>query len=66
VFADDGAGPDETMGDLFAPLVSNKADGAGLGLAIAREIIEHHEGHISWRRAGNLTFFEIRFPLSSS
>lgn len=45
---------------------STKADGAGLGLAIARSIIEAHGGDIALETDGNAHSFEIRIPLSPS
>jgi nitrogen-specific signal transduction histidine kinase len=50
---------------MFEPLVSDKADGAGLGLAVAREIVEHHGGTIVWRREAGQTVFLIELPVAA-
>lgn len=39
--------------------------GAGLGLAIARGLVEAHEGHISARNRGPGCSFEVRLPLAN-
>jgi len=44
---DNGSGiPDELMGELFEPYITNKPKGSGLGLAIVKKIIEEHGGMI--------------------
>jgi signal transduction histidine kinase len=52
---------------LFEPLVRGRlgrarATGAGLGLFIARRIVEAHGGAISAESDGNGTVFQIDFP----
>jgi signal transduction histidine kinase len=62
--ADNGPGPGAEIRDrLFEPLVTDKPDGAGLGLAVAKEIAELHRGAIRWERRGEWTFFIVEFPL---
>jgi C4-dicarboxylate-specific signal transduction histidine kinase len=62
---DTGAGPDANIaGTMFQPLISDKADGAGLGLAVAREIAEHHGGRLTWKRVDEETSFELELPLA--
>lgn len=55
---DDGPGVPESLRDtLFEPLVSGRADGSGLGLALAREIARDHGGELRHvGRAGETTF----------
>lgn len=47
---DDGDGvPDAIAATLFEPMVSGRADGTGLGLALAREIAREHGGELTYR-----------------
>lgn len=43
---------------------SSKSGGAGLGLAIAKEIVEHHHGTITARSENETIEFEVTLPLS--
>jgi len=55
--ADRGAGMnEETMAKALLPFYSSKKDGSGLGLALAREIVEAHGGtlHLAARAGGGL------------
>jgi signal transduction histidine kinase len=61
--SDNGAGPAEAVRDrLFEPFVTEKPDGVGLGLSVAREVIEEHGGEMSWRRANGITYFTVHLP----
>ena len=45
--ADSGVGiPPENLGKIMEPLFSTKARGLGLGLAMARAILEKNQGHL--------------------
>ena len=60
---DNGPGVDSAVAsDLFEPFVSGKPDGAGIGLAVAREICVAHGGTIRWERRDGLTCFLIELP----
>jgi len=61
--SDTGSGPPASVEHrLFEPFVTEKPDGVGLGLSVAREIVEQHGGEITWRRAGNETQFVVELP----
>ncbi|MFQ6109645.1 MAG: PAS domain S-box protein, partial [Candidatus Aminicenantales bacterium] len=67
VFADTGTGiPDKTREKVFEPLFTTKSRGVGLGLAVARNMIEGHGGTIEVKsQVGKGSAFTIRLPLSS-
>jgi hypothetical protein len=69
VFADNGPGiPTEIVGRVFEPLFSRKESGRGMGLTIARQLVEAHGGRISvivdGRRKG--AAFQILLPRKRS
>ncbi|MPR08636.1 sensor histidine kinase [Microvirga tunisiensis] len=63
--SDHGPGiPDDKLNEIFEPFFTSKAEGMGMGLSIARTIIEAHNGQI-WaenRDYGGASF-RIRLPL---
>jgi signal transduction histidine kinase len=62
--SDDGPGvPDRIRSCLFEPFCSGRAKGTGIGLAIARTIIEAHQGRI-WldNQSESGATFRIRLP----
>ena len=66
---DNGAGIAPTMaGHLFELFHSTKGNrGTGLGLAVARKIVEEHEGSISARSSPTEgTVFTIRLPVDNA
>lgn len=64
---DDGPGVSPHMQrQLFEPGVTSKTGGWGLGLALARRIVEQqHRGHVSYHQAldGRGSVFVLEFPL---
>lgn len=63
--ADTGKGIEsEDLPKIFDPFFSTKKQGAGLGLAIAHTIIEHHQGEMTVEsEEGNGSTFRILLPL---
>jgi signal transduction histidine kinase len=63
--SDSGAGPDERVaGSIFEPFVTDKPEGAGLGLAVAKEVVAAHGGSIVWTRENEATRFLVELPLT--
>ena len=63
--SDRGSGiPEDKLKEVFEPFFTSKAEGMGMGLSIARTIIEAHNGLISAKNRdhGGATF-RIRLPL---
>ena len=65
---DQGAGvhpPAEA--DIFAPFVSTKQHGCGLGLHVVRNILERHGGAITWENLpGGGARFQASLPISTT
>jgi C4-dicarboxylate-specific signal transduction histidine kinase len=63
--SDSGPGiPEDNLNEIFEPFFTSKAEGMGMGLSIARTIVEAHDGQI-WaenRDYGGASF-RIRLPL---
>ena len=60
---DSGPGPAATIASqLFEPFVTDKPEGTGLGLAVAKQIAESHGGSLRWSRNDDVTCFEIELP----
>ncbi len=65
VFADDGPGiPPEAVSRIFEPFFTTKpeGEGTGLGLYLARKIVDRHGGHIDVSSQPGRTVFTIRLP----
>jgi two-component system nitrogen regulation sensor histidine kinase GlnL len=61
---DDGPGvPDALRETLFQPLVSGRADGTGLGLALSREIAREHGGELRCVSDAGETTFSLYLPM---
>ena len=63
---DDGPGVDEAVRRrLFEPLVTTKARGIGLGLALVKRVAERHGGSVAYEpRPGGGARFTLRLPRS--
>jgi signal transduction histidine kinase len=60
---DSGPGPaGEVAQRIFEPLITEKPDGTGLGLFVAKEIVEQHGGTIAWHRRDGRTCFLVSLP----
>lgn len=62
--ADTGEGiPTELLDAIFLPMITNKAEGTGLGLPIAQSIIHQHAGLILVESEPGNTVFRVYLPL---
>jgi two-component system nitrogen regulation sensor histidine kinase GlnL len=66
-FEDNGPGVlPEIRDTIFYPLVSGRADGSGLGLGIAQDLVSRHGGLIEFDSAPGRTVFTISLPMDSA
>lgn len=64
---DNGPGvPEHLRASLFLPLVTGRAEGTGLGLPIAQDIVQRHDGVIEWRSEPGRTVFSVVLPLNNA
>ncbi len=64
---DDGPGiPPKLQDSVFYPLVTGRADGTGLGLPVAQELISRHGGLIEFESRPGRTVFFVRIPLTQA
>jgi two-component system nitrogen regulation sensor histidine kinase GlnL len=62
--SDDGRGvPDELSERIFLPLVSGRAEGSGLGLALAQQVAREHRGSLAYRSRPGHTVFTLLLPM---
>lgn len=60
---DDGCGVPEEIGQtVFLPLVSGRAQGLGLGLALAQQVAREHQGILTYRSQPGSTVFTLMLP----
>ncbi|PKK84933.1 MAG: hypothetical protein CVT49_01910 [candidate division Zixibacteria bacterium HGW-Zixibacteria-1] len=64
--ADGGPGvPPEKIGNLFIKRFSTKRDGTGLGLITCKNIVDNHNGELSYHSGeDSMSIFEIKIPIS--
>ena len=63
---DDGCGVPESLAEqIFLPLVSGRAEGTGLGLALAQQVAREHGGSLSYRSRRGHTVFTLLLPAAS-
>jgi two-component system, NtrC family, nitrogen regulation sensor histidine kinase GlnL len=66
-FEDNGPGVPEHLRDtLFYPLVTGRADGTGLGLAVAQDLVSRHDGLIEFESRPGQTIFTILLPFHAA
>src|SRR5215475_13796028 len=65
---DNGRGiPAENLPNIFRPFYTTKGDGTGLGLSLARRIVEDHHGRINvTSTVGKGTTFAVVLPLQAT
>jgi two-component system nitrogen regulation sensor histidine kinase GlnL len=64
---DDGHGvPDDLSERIFLPLVSGRAEGSGLGLALAQQVAREHRGSLAYRSRPGHTVFTLLLPLDDA
>ena len=65
VVSDTGRGiPPQNLANIFRPFYTTKGNGTGLGLSLARRIVEEHHGRIEVAsRVGKGSKFEVILPL---
>jgi two-component system nitrogen regulation sensor histidine kinase GlnL len=61
---DDGRGVPEDLAErIFLPLVSGRAEGSGLGLALAQQVAREHRGSLAYRSRAGHTLFTMLLPI---
>ena len=64
---DNGPGvPDELRSSIFYPLVTGRANGSGLGLAVAQDLVTRHGGLIEFESEPGRTVFTLLLPLGET
>lgn len=64
---DNGPGvPEELRASIFYPLVTGRASGTGLGLAVAQDLVTRHGGLIEFESEVGRTIFTLLLPLKEA
>lgn len=62
---DNGKGiPEQIKQKIFIPFYTTREDGAGIGLPLSKNIVEMHNGYLTFNRKDDLTYFSLNFPLA--
>jgi two-component system nitrogen regulation sensor histidine kinase GlnL len=62
--ADNGRGVPEDLAErIFLPLVSGRAEGSGLVLALAQQVAREHGGSLGYRSRPGHTVFTLLLPV---
>ena len=65
--ADNGRGVPEDLAErIFLPLVSGRAEGSGLGLALAQQVAREHGGSLGYRSRPGHTVFTLLLPVAAT
>ena len=61
---DNGPGiPPEIVSDIFYPMITGRAEGTGLGLALSQHLVQQHHGLVECDSQPGQTIFSIYLPL---
>jgi len=61
---DNGPGvPDDIAETIFYPLVTGRKDGTGIGLPLAQELVNRHDGLIEFVSSPGKTIFSVSLPV---
>ena len=60
-----GDGAEELAERVFLPLVSGRAEGSGLGLALAQQVAREHRGSLAYRSRPGHTVFTLLLPMQA-
>jgi two-component system nitrogen regulation sensor histidine kinase GlnL len=62
---DDGPGvPNDIAETIFYPLVTGRVNGTGLGLPLAQDLVNRHNGLIEYESVPGLTVFSVLLPIA--
>ncbi|MTG98658.1 MULTISPECIES: sensor histidine kinase [Myroides] len=63
-FTDSGSGiAEEIQHKIFIPFYTTREEGAGIGLPLSKNIVEMHNGYLTYHRREERTVFSLNFPL---
>lgn len=61
---DTGIGiPNEIKDKIFIPFYTTRKEGAGIGLPLSKNIVEMHQGYLTFTQKNKQTTFTLSFPL---